>query len=44
MKAILVSPIYKDQSILYEGFKDLNDKLTGKELIIKQAYGLRQSF
>ena len=33
-KAILSDSIYKDQSILYKGFKDLNDKLTGKELVI----------
>lgn len=43
-KAILSDSLYKDQSILYKGFKDLNDKLTGKELIIKQEKGLRQHF
>ena len=43
-KAILSDSIYKDQSILYKGFKDLNDKLTGKELIIKQEKGLSQHF
>jgi len=43
-KAILYNSIYKDQSILYKGFKDLNDKLTGKELIIKQVKSLRQHF
>ena len=43
-KAIMLSPIYKDHSTLYKGFKDLNDKLTGKEIIIKQVKGLRQHF
>jgi DNA primase len=43
-KAILSDSIYKDQSILYKGFKDLNDKLTGKELAIKQVESLRQHF
>jgi DNA primase len=43
-KAILSDSIYKDQSILYKGFKDLNDKLIGKELVIKQEKGVRQHF
>ncbi len=43
-KAILSDSNYKDQSILYKGYKDLNDKLTGKEMIVKQVKGLRQHF
>jgi len=43
-KAILSDSIYKDRSELYKGFKDLNDKLTGKELIIKQVQGMRNRF
>ena len=43
-KAILSHSNYKDQSILYKGYKDLNDKLTGKELIVKQVKSLRQHF
>ncbi len=43
-KAILSSSIYKDQSALYKGFKDLNDKLTGKKLTVKQVNGLRKHF
>ena len=39
-KAILSDSIYKDQSILYKGFKDLNDKLTGKELMHKTGKGI----
>ncbi len=43
-KAILSDFKFKDQSILYKGFKDLNDKLTGKGMEIKESKGLRQHF
>ncbi len=43
-KAIPSDFKFKDQSILYKDFKDLNDKLTGKEIMIKESQGLRQHF
>ena len=43
-KAVLSNSIYKNLSELYKGFKDLNDKLTGKATVVKQERGLRQHF
>lgn len=43
-KVILSDSIYKDQSMFYKDFKDLNDKLTGKEMVVKQKQGLSNTF
>lgn len=32
-----MNSLYKDRSELYKGFKDLDDKLTGKEMRIKRV-------
>ncbi|MEP7232105.1 MAG: hypothetical protein ABI691_17720 [Ginsengibacter sp.] len=43
-KAIISDFKFKDRSILNKGFKDLNDKLIGKEMMIKELRGLRHPF
>jgi len=35
---------YHDESHLYKGYKDLNDFLTGRKLVLKQSSGLRKLF
>lgn len=42
--ALKRSKQYHDESHLYKGYKDLNDFLTGKKLVLKQSNGLRKLF
>ena len=42
LAALKRSKQYHDESHLYKGFKDLNDFLTGKKLVLKQSQGLRR--
>ncbi len=42
--AIIANTRYKDQSSLYRGYKDLNDKLTNKPHVINQSRCLRRRF
>jgi hypothetical protein len=43
-KAVLLHPRYNDRSKLYKGYKDLNDKLTGIGITIKQTQRLSRRF